>query len=86
MRDIKKLKKTAKQKREAKKPPVITGGTTQIDLALDAAADDGEYSATLPGRIPPGIAQGYIDEGFVLVETLTGTTIYFQPQEGEDLY
>jgi hypothetical protein len=49
MRDIKNLKKLSKQKRKAKTPPVITGGTTQIDLALDAAAESGDFSATLPG-------------------------------------
>jgi hypothetical protein len=85
MRDIKQLKKKAKQKREAKKPPTITGGAAQIDLALDAAAEAGDFSATLPGRIPPGIAQQYIDEGFIITETLTGSTIYFQIEEGEDL-
>jgi len=85
MRNIKQLKKKAKQNRENKKPPTITGGDTQIDLALDAAADNGEYSAHLPGIIPPGIKNQYIDEGYQIVETLSGTTIYFQVEEGEDL-
>jgi hypothetical protein len=81
MRDIAQLRAKAKTKREEKKPPTITGGTTQIDLALDAAADSGEYSATLPGIIPPGIAKSYEDEGFKIIETKTGTTIYFQEDE-----
>lgn len=85
MRDIKNLKKLAKEKRELKTPPTITGGTTQIDLALDAAAEAGNYSATLPGRIPPGIAQQYINEGYQIVETNSGSTIYFQIEEDEVL-
>ena len=76
MRDIKQLKKKAKQKRDAKKPPTITGGTTQIDLALDAAADRGEYSAALQGRKPPLIAKQYLDEGFQIVETLAGFRVH----------
>ena len=80
MRNINQLRNTAKTRREQKKPPVITGGETQIDLALDAAANRGNFSAEIPGRMPPGLAKQYEDEGYKIVEVLSGTKIYFNEE------